>query len=74
MKKTAIFFLLATSAIIGWHIRSTDQYNGVDISRHNHVKWEALSSDSNIEFCYIKATEGKSYKDSDCSGNVKKAS
>ena len=73
MKKTATFFLLATSVIIAWYLCSTEQYNGVDISHHNHVKWEALSNDPNIEFCYIKATEGKSFKDSDCSYNVKKA-
>ena len=73
MKKTAIFFLLAITVILAWYFCSTEQYNGVDISHHNDVKWEALSNDSNIQFCYIKATEGKSFKDSDCSYNVKKA-
>ena len=73
MKKTAIFFLLAITVILAWYFCSTEQYNGVDISHHNDVKWEALSNDSNIQFCYIKATEGKSIKDSECSYNVKKA-
>ena len=73
MKKTAIFFLLAIIVILAWFFCSTEQYNGVDISHHNRVNWEALSNDSNIQFCYIKATEGKSYKDSECLGNVKEA-
>ena len=73
MNKTAIFFLLAITVILAWYFCSTEQYNGVDISHHNRVNWEALSNDSNLEFCYIKATEGKSFKDSDCSYNVKKA-
>lgn len=73
MKKTATFFLLAITVILAWYLCSTEQYNGVDISHHNHVKWDALSNDSNIEFCYIKATDGKSYKDSECLYNVKKA-
>lgn len=73
MKKIAIFLLLVIACIIAWCYCSPQQYNGVDISHHNHVNWEALSNDSNIEFCYIKATEGKSIKDSDCSYNVKKA-
>ena len=73
MKKTAIIFLLAITVILAWYFCSTEQYNGVDISHHNRVNWEALSNDSNIQFCYIKATEGKSYKDSECLGNVKEA-
>lgn len=50
MKKTAIFFLLAITVILAWYFCSTEQYNGVDISHHNDVKWEALSNDSNIQF------------------------
>ncbi len=36
--------------------------NGVDISHHNKVQWDSLRN-CNIDFVYIKATEGKSYKD-----------
>lgn len=73
MKKTAIFFLLVISVILAWLFCSTEQYNGVDISHHNRVNWVALSNDSNIQFCYIKATEGKSHKDSLCLKYVKEA-
>ena len=49
------------------------QYNGIDISHHNKVCWECIKNDSNIIFCYIKATEGKSYKDPKVINNYKKA-
>lgn len=35
---------------------------GVDVSHHNVVDWEALADDQ-IEFCYIKLTEGMSFRD-----------
>ena len=73
MKKTAILFLVVLSVVFVWCFWSTKHYNGVDISHHNHVKWEALSNDPNIEFCYIKATEGKHFRDPDCLDNVKRA-
>ena len=36
--------------------------NGVDISHHNTVQWDSLKT-CNISFVYIKASEGKTYKD-----------
>ena len=39
----------------------TTRYNGIDISHHNDVEWSSIPG--NVEFCYIKATEGKSYVD-----------
>lgn len=40
------------------------KYNGIDISHHNKVVyWEKLQD---VEFCYIKATEGSSFKDPKC--------
>lgn len=47
----------------GFHTSSV--YNGIDISHHNKVKWNKLKNE-NLEFCYIKATEGKSFKDPKC--------
>ena len=73
MRKTAIFLLLVISAIFVWCFYSTKHYNGVDISHHNHVNWEAISNDPNIEFCYIKATEGNHFRDPNCLEYVKRA-
>ena len=38
-------------------------YDGIDISSHQgHIDWEKVSSDENIRFVYIKATEGSTYR------------
>ena len=38
-------------------------FNGIDISHHNRVDWKQIKADKDIKFCYIKATEGKSFRD-----------
>ena len=38
-------------------------YNGIDISHHNSINWNAVRSDKNIQFCYIKSTEGSTHVD-----------
>ena len=38
-------------------------YDGIDISSHQgHIDWEKVSSDKDIHFVYIKATEGSTYR------------
>lgn len=51
----------------------TGKYNGIDVSHHNNICWECVKKDTNIKFCYIKATEGKHFKDKKCLTNVKNA-
>jgi len=43
--------------------RSQDaKYNGIDISSHQgYIDWAKVSSDKDINFVYIKATEGATY-------------
>ena len=37
----------------------SDDYNGIDVSKYQgKIDWEKVSSDSKIQFVYIKATEG----------------
>lgn len=55
-------------------VSCSEKYNGIDISHHNKIDWDLIEKDSNIEFCYIKATEGATFKDSKCSLNVRNAS
>lgn len=64
MKKIVLTLL----AIVGlWMLCSfTGTYNGIDISHHNDVCWKCIAENPNIEFCYIKATEGKGMKDPKC--------
>ena len=39
------------------------QYDGIDISSHQgFIDWEKVSSDKDIRFVYIKATEGSTYR------------
>ena len=47
-------------------------YKGIDISHHNKICWDCIQK-SNIQFCYIKATEGSTFKDNMCISNVNKA-
>lgn len=50
-----------------------DNYNGIDISHHNEINWKDIAEDPNIEFCYIKASEGSNMKDSKCEEYAKAA-
>lgn len=49
------------------------KYNGIDISHYNSVNWSDIANDSNIKFCYIKASEGAKIKDSKCKKHVNSA-
>ena len=42
------------------------EFNGIDISHHNRMDWKKIKADEDIKFCYIKATEGKSFRDPMC--------
>lgn len=49
-------------------------YDGIDISRHQgRIHWDVLRHNSDIQFIYIKATEGKKTKDPMYKKNVEKA-
>lgn len=42
---------------------------GIDVSHYNIVDWQSVK-ENNITFCYIKATEGTSFKDKKCMTHV----
>lgn len=45
-------------------VQSDLPYNGIDISHYQgDVNWDKLTAKGNIEFVYIKATEGKTFVD-----------
>ena len=48
-------------------------YNRMDISHHNAVNWDAVKSDGNLEFCYIKSTEGSTLTGRRCRAHLRKA-
>lgn len=48
--------------------------DGVDVSHHQgKIDWQRLSQDTSIQFAYIKATEGTSWKDNRFERNVREA-
>ena len=50
------------------------KYDGIDISSHQgEVDWAKVSSDKNIRFAYIKATEGSTYRSPHYAHNVTQA-
>ena len=50
------------------------KYNGIDISSHQgYIDWAKVSSDQNISFVYIKATEGATYRSSHYAHNITQA-
>jgi GH25 family lysozyme M1 (1,4-beta-N-acetylmuramidase) len=68
MQKLFFLFCLVLLSCSGKKEQTTQQstkqvfINGVDISHHNKVQWDSLKT-CNLDFVYIKASEGKSYKD-----------
>lgn len=49
-------------------------YDGIDISRHQgRIHWDVLRHNTNIQFVYIKATEGRKRRDPRYASNVKNA-
>ena len=50
------------------------KYDGIDISSHQgYIDWAKVSSDKDIRFVYIKATEGATYRSSHYAHNITQA-
>lgn len=71
MKKILILIITTIGCFIYYNNSKVPYCNGIDISHYNNVSWDSL--DSTIEFCYIKATEGKYFKDKMCINHSKNA-
>ncbi|MCR4854320.1 MAG: glycosyl hydrolase family 25 [Prevotella sp.] len=53
---------------------STTGYNGIDISKHQgRINWKTVAQNRNIQFVYIKATEGASVVDKHYKKNLAEA-
>lgn len=49
-------------------------YHGIDVSRHQKdINWKEVAKNKNIQFVYIKATEGATLKDVKYDMNIKEA-
>jgi len=51
----------------------TDPVFGIDVSHYQVIDWETLAKAPNLSWIYAKATEGKTFKDSDFQVNVQSA-
>lgn len=49
------------------------EFNGIDISHHNRMDRKKIKADKAIKFCYIKGTEGKSFRAPMCRNHAKRA-
>ncbi len=50
------------------------KYDGIDISSHQgYINWAKVSSDKDIRFVYIKATEGATYRSAHYAHNITQA-
>jgi lysozyme len=51
-----------------------DTYHGIDVSNHQGViDWKKVASDENVQFVYIKATEGATYVSPTFEKNIREA-
>lgn len=71
--KNIIFLLVGIITVILTWSCSTPKPNGIDISHHNDINWIEVTKNPNIEFIYIKATEGKHFTDNKFFENMKNA-
>ncbi len=70
MKK--IIFLLICIVIYAWNCY-VPQPNGIDVSHYNSISWAKVAENPNIEFVYVKATEGNHFIDNKFLENMEDA-
>ncbi len=86
MRKSKIIFGLTmfiigcvTGGIIAYSLSPRPRvtlkgYHGIDVSNHQgKIDWIQVANDKNIQFVYIKATEGATYVDKSYSRNITEA-
>ena len=69
----SLFLLLAVSSCSS-HSATTCYGDGIDISHHQgDINWKKVARHKNLQFVYIKATEGGTYQDPKYQHNLKQA-
>ena len=71
-----VLFLLCIIVGVGmtYYYYSLQEYQGIDVSHHQGlIDWKKVATDKNIQFVYIKATEGATYIDETYTKNIKGA-
>ena len=74
MKKLVFGLISFLLAITCCAQQQKQGYHGIDVSHHNGViSWKDVSKNKNIQFVYIKATEGRTYVDPKYETNITEA-
>jgi lysozyme len=69
-----IFYLFVLILLPLFLVAQPKVYNGIDVSSHQgDIDWKVVAKDKNIEYVYIKATEGSTYQDKKYKYNLKEA-
>lgn len=75
--KLLSYILILSFGIISLTCNSQNtnaKYHGIDVSRHQKdIDWKQVAKDKNIQFVYIKATEGETYTDPKYKYNIEEA-
>ena len=76
---TMLFIVCVTGGIIAYCLSPRPRvtfkgYQGIDVSNHQgKIDWKQVANDKNIQFVYIKATEGATHIDKSYSRNITEA-
>ena len=73
-KKLILLTLLILGVLLYAKCSYVPEFNGIDISHHNDVDWKKIKANNALKFCYIKATEGETFRDPMCKKHAKRAS
>lgn len=75
IKALMLTLLLSVSCAVKTEPEMAPEFNGIDVSHHQgRIDWKTVAeSYPNIEFVYVKGTEGATYTDPRCVYNVREA-
>lgn len=74
MKKTALLSFLALSLLSLSLVAQTKAPMGIDVSKYQGtIDWPKVATDNNLEYVYVKATEGATITDERFETNVREA-
>ena len=73
--KTALSALISLMSFCSYaQAEYTEEYHGIDVSNHQgRIDWHKVATDDNVQFVYIKATEGATYVSPTFEQNIRDA-
>ena len=76
INKSALTALISLMSLFAYaQAEYTEVYHGIDVSKyHGRINWKKVATDENVQFVYIKATEGADYVSPTFEQNIKEAS